>query len=249
MLLKTETYTIQRHLSDYCKTGDWVDLPGVNQKRLSHYHRLIYNIVDDVLSTALPITYKHVNRVIWDEMVHQFFSSQGGKSPQLWKLPFEFYQYVKEHSLEKKYQLPWLIDLLYFEWLEVELFMMEDIPYPRFKTKGDWLKDALVLNPENKLIKLSYPVYKSSPDKLDNKNGEYFLLMFREKDTGKVQFIALSVLHAYVLEAIQNIGTPLEEIIANIIYLFGINDMELLHNNLLLFLNDLKDKGFIVGFQ
>lgn len=126
---------------------------------------------------------------------------------------------------------------------------MEDIPYPRFKTKGDWLKDALVLNPENKLIKLSYPVYKSSPDKLDIKNGEYFLLMFREKDTGKVQFIALSVLHAYVLEAIQNIGTPLEEIIANIIYLFGINDMELLHNNLLLFLNDLKDKGFIVGFQ
>ena len=96
---------------------------------------------------------------------------------------------------------------------------------------------------------MEYPVHIKNPKEINNEKGDYFLLIFREKETGKVQFVNLSVLYTYLIEQILEEKKSLNTILVDIIYLFGINDARLLQQKTIDFLKDLQDKGFVLGFK
>ena len=225
MLLKTETYNQQYNFVQYCRNGKEVAILGTMPERLPHYRRLVYNVVKDALETTYPISFKYIETEIWDEILYNFFSSHKCNDPQVWQMPKEFLEFCKTEKYAEKYNLPFLNDLLYFEWLEVELYMMEDIPYPQFNSSKDWLKEKIAVNPEHEIIKLEYPVHMEKPFDAANKKGDYFLLLFREKETGRVQFVNLSVLFTFLIENIVLAKKTLEEIFNDILYFFGINDL------------------------
>lgn len=247
MLLKAETYKHQSALAQYCRTGKEINLPGAIQENLSHYRRLVFNVVKDALETTYPISFKYIDNEVWNEMVYNFFSSHKCSDPQVWKMPEEFYQFCKVNNYNEKYSLPFLNDLLYFEWLEVELYMMEDIPYPEFIKVKPGLKHRIGINPEHQLVKLDYPVHLEKPVDTIDKKGDYFLLLYREKDSGRVQFMNLSVLFAFLLESISTGEKTLEQILNDILYIFGINDIELLQKQVFKFIGDLEKKDFVLG--
>ncbi len=250
MLLKTETYQHQQKFTQYCRDGKPVELKGTTEGRLPHYRRLVYNVIKDSLESAYPVAYSYLDEGIWETMVYQFFSEHACQTPQVWKLPFEFYEYCVAQNYAASYQVSFLNDLLYFEWLEVEVYMMEDIPYPTNKEQGSWSSDPIVLNPEHKLVRLSYPVHLANPAKIkEDQKGDYFLLIFREKESGKVQFINLSVLFTFLIEKLIEGERSMDEIMVDIIYFFGVNDENLLHTKVFEFLDSLRDKGFIAGFK
>jgi hypothetical protein len=247
MLLKTETYNQQSNLAQYCRDGKEVAILGAKPERLSHYRRLVFNVVKDALETTYPISFKYIDKNIWEEMVFNFFSQHKCQDPQVWRMPEEFYEFCKNENYAKKYSLPFLYNLLYFEWLEVELYMMEDIPYPQFKNSPNWLPEKMAINPEHKIVKLEYPVHLEKPFNTLKKKGDYFLLLYREKETGRIQFANLSVLFTFLIENIVLGEKSLEEIFSDILYLFGINDLEMLQVEAFKFLKDLKTRGFVLG--
>lgn len=247
MLLKTETYQQQSKLANYCRDGKEIDILGAKPGHLPNYRRLVFNVVKDALETTYPISFKFIDNKIWDEMVYNFFSTHKCVDPQVWRMPGEFYQFCSKENYAEKYKLPFLNDLLYVEWLEVEIYMMEDLKYPDYKNSDNWLNKKLVLNPEFKIIKLEYPVHLEKPLEATSKKGDYFLLLYREKESGKVQFINLSILYTFLLENIAQGEKTLEEIFNDILYLFGINDLKMLQTESLKFLNDLHSKGFLLG--
>ncbi|TKG90383.1 hypothetical protein EYV94_23535 [Puteibacter caeruleilacunae] len=249
MLLKSETYRHQEALAQYCRDGISVNIPGTKAERLPTYRRLVFNVVKDTIESAFPITYEHLKDDHWDEIIYRFFSNHNCQTPQIWKLPYEFMQFYLNTETVRLATHPYLDDLLLFEWLEIELYMMEDISYPNYKLKGDWVKDIIAINPEYRLIKLEYPVHISPPSRLIDQKGVYFLLMFREKESGRIQFNNLSALFAFIIETLSEHPKPMEEIYADIIHLFGVNDIQLLHNKVTDFLNHYLDKGFILGFR
>jgi len=100
---------------------------------------------------------------------------------------------------------------------------------------------------EHKIIKLKYPVHLKKPFEAANKKGDYFLLLFREKETGRVQFVNLSVLFIFLIENIVLAEKTVEEIFNDILYIFGINDLEMLRSEVSKFLEDLKIRGFVLG--
>jgi len=158
MLLHETTYRHQSDLARYCRTGKYKAIPGVREQHVGHYRRLVYNVVDDMLQGAYPLTHHLLAAREWKALVQDFFSHHPCQSPQVWYMPKELYHYMsqKEHKLFKKY--PFLQELLWFEWLEVELFMMEDRP-AAYTTIGKLDTDALVLNPELHLQHFIYPVH------------------------------------------------------------------------------------------
>ncbi|MCF6357430.1 MAG: putative DNA-binding domain-containing protein [Draconibacterium sp.] len=245
--MKTETYNQQSNFVQYCRDGKEVAILGTNPERLPHYRRLVFNIIKDTLETTFPISFKYIDTEIWDEMVYNYFSSHKCNDPQVWRMPKEFVDFCKAENYTTKFNLPFLNDLLYFEWLEVELYMMEDDTYPQVNSTKDWLKEKIAVNPEHKIIKLEYPVHLEKPFEAANKKGDYFLLLFREKETGKVQFINLSVLFTFLIENIVLAEKTLEEIFNDILYIFGINDLEMLRSEVFKFLEDLKTRGFVLG--
>jgi uncharacterized protein len=247
MLLTTDTYNQQSNLTKYCREGKDVAILGTKPERLPHYRRLIFNVVKDAMETTYPISFKYIETEIWDALVYNFFSQHKCSDPQVWRMPKEFLEFCKSEKYAEKYKLHFLDDLLHFEWLEVELYMMEDIQYPNFKDSENLLPEKIAVNPEHRIIKLEYPVHLEKPFDAINKKGDYFLLLYREKETGRIQFANLSVLFAFLVENIVLAEKTLEEIFSDILYIFGINDFEMLQTETFKFLADLKSRGFVLG--
>jgi len=73
-------------------------------------------------------------------------------------------------------------ELLWFEWIELELFMMEDKTV-KADSSGDILFSKLVLNPEHKLLSFQYPVHRKNPKFITHSDiGNYFLIAHRNSE-------------------------------------------------------------------
>jgi len=196
MQLLPKTFQYQTDLANYCKTGDYISIPGVNEKNIKHYRRLVFNNVYDSITSAYPITKKLFGKKKWKKVVNRFFSSQKIQSPQIWYMPKEFKDYVisNENKLLNKYAF--LEDLLQFEWLEIEVFMMPDETI-EYLTETN----LYYLNPEIRLIKTKYPIHlKKAKNITEEDKGNYFISLHRNKETGAVEFTNLSIPFVDVLE-------------------------------------------------
>ncbi|WP_143310115.1 HvfC/BufC N-terminal domain-containing protein [Chitinophaga vietnamensis] len=248
MNLSPDTYHIQQSFSHYCRTGEKVKLPGASQQRLKYYRELVFNVIKDTMEGAFPIAFKNIPARKWSSMVKTFFANHACQSYQVWKLPLEFYTYAVEHNWEEAYGIPYLNDLLGFEWAEMEVYNMEDIAAPSFNKKGDWLQTPLVLNPEHRLLSLSYPVHtEADARKLVKRKGVYFVLLYRDAATGNVQFTDLSPWLAFVSEQLVH-GLTVTDILEFAPRL-GITGTDTLQHDTIAFLRHMQQEGFVLGFQ
>ena len=248
MQIQTDTYQQQSDLAKYCRTNILDNSLKVRKDRVHHYRRLIYNVIDDSLKAAYPLLNDLLFDDQWNKLVNDFFATHSCQSTQVWKMPGEFYEFIKSNELKLKTTYPHLDDLAYFEWVEVEMFMMEDMEYPLFKTDGDWVNDKIAVNPEFRLLQLSYPVHiKNSQSITATNKGQYFLLVFREKESGKVQFIDISALYALIIENITK-GLTVNEILMELKDILKLDNPDQLIDQIVPFFNSLKKKGFLPGF-
>jgi hypothetical protein len=247
MQLLKDTYQQQALLAEYCRNGEVPDLKGVKYENLGQYRRLVFNIASDIIETAYPITYSFLPEETWKKLVFDYFAEHKCQSTQVWRMPLEFYDYCVKKDLQAQLNLPFLNDLLNFEWLELEVHTMEDLAYPEFTTEGDLFNDKIAVNPEFKLIKLTYPVHTTSPTELTGKEGTYFLFIYREKESGNVQFMDLSMLYTYIVEQIAG-RELLKDVLVEANTLFQINNISLLKEHAEKFINDLQQRKFVLGF-
>jgi hypothetical protein len=250
MSVTEETYKIQSDLADYCRTNVLPDLPGLTPNRVQQYRRLVYNIIDDTLEGAYPITRSFLSEEEWHGLVNDFFAKHACKHPSIWKMPYEFYEFLseKDHHLKDKY--PFLTDLLYFEWLEIEVHTQPDEVHEKYREEGNWLSDRIITNRECRLVQLKYPVHQSKPDELlkDTKAGIYFVLIYREPASGNVQFFDLSPLYAFVITQLAETTNTLDHIIFQTSALFGLERTPDVEKNIIHFLEQLRLKQFVLGF-
>ena len=250
MYLKGSTRKYQERLAEYCRTGAAQDIPGLTPNRVQHYRRLITNIIDDTLQSAYPLTLHLLTQEEWSGLVNRFFSKTPCRSPQVWKMPLELFEYISrndaEHELKKKH--PFLEELIYFEWVELELYMMEDRSPEINYLKGDVLKDSIVFNAESRLLTFEYPVHiKPAGTIAEQDRGNYFCLCYREPKDQKILFKNLSPLFAHLITELdkgRSTGEILNEIAANLEM-----DPNKLRQEARTFLSKLKEDGFILGFR
>jgi len=248
MHLHENTVRIQDLLGDYCRTGEGKEIPGVTPGRLTHYRRLVYNVIRDTMDRAFPISLAALGEQAWDLLVQDFFANGFPETPQIWKLPLEFYTYHKLKETGTRIQKLYLEDLLYFEWMEIEIHTMPDRSIPEFVSQGNVFTDRLVFNPEFEMIQLEYPVHMYPAHEAEEQKGEYFVLIFREPESGKVLFLNLSAIHTYILSLLLEEDQPLNQLKGEIARTAGIESMKYLDENLGKFLGDLMQKKLILGF-
>jgi len=247
MLLSDYTKTQQQNLALYCKTGKPQQIDGLTDGRLNNYRRLIYNIVDDSLRSAFPLTENLLEKSVWNELVNLFIAEHNFTTPQIWKMPFEFYEFVMMTDLQVKNKYVHLVDLLLFEWKEIEIYMMMDKNDFEFSKNGSYRTNEIALNLDAEIITLSYPVHLNNAKEITEKDyGNYFVLLFRAND--KVQFVDLSPLLAWFLEQLFE-KRNIQSIVKETSSLTGINDEKLIINHFIKFLDSMKIKGFVLGFK
>ena len=208
-MLLTKTQQYQTNLATFCRTGNYEAIPGVIEKNVHHYRRLVFNNVIDSISSAFPLTKKLIGKKKWKKLVNRFFSSHNIQSPQIWYMPKEFMEYVLKFETELIAKYAFLGDLLLFEWLEIEVFMMMDIPL-NFQNK----KNLYYLNPEIRLIKVSYPIHLKNANLITKQDlGNYFISIHRNKESGVVEFTNLTIPFVDVLENLMVKPLPKTEIL------------------------------------
>lgn len=248
MLKSSSTYIAQAGLASYCRDGVPRSLKGVREDNLPHYRRLIRNIFDDTLSTAYPITKQHLDNKEWAGLIDDFMGDFSPSSPQVWQMPRELWEYVSDsgHYLAVRYLF--LTDLMWFEWLEIELYMMKDIKVTS-SHEGSLRQDKLVLNPEHKIVGFEWPVFLKSPKKIkDDDKSQYFLVMFRHPVNKSVRFIHVSPVLARLIELLSEYPKSFEELIADLSIDLKATISDEQKSHVEIFLSGLLEKGLLLGY-
>jgi len=192
--LENKTFMLQTELGLFCRTG-MNEPPTSIQEHTFHYRRLVFSVVKDTLKSAFPIARKLVGKKRWKAAVAHFFENHKCQTPYVWQLPQEFCEYYQHIGFPTEKSFPFLKELLQYEWLEIEVFMMEDFPITAFtQTEKEQEQDAVyVPNPEIKILSLQYPVHIKKVKKIvEDDKGQYFVSIHRDYHTKLVKFNDLS---------------------------------------------------------
>ena len=202
MQLLDKTLKQQQSLAQFCRTGENEPVTS-NQENTAHYRRLVFNIILDNLTNAYPLTVNLLSEEDWEAAVDYFFKNHACSTAQIWKLPLEFYEFYKENNYPTLHQYPFINELLMFEWIEIEVFMMEDINQANFKDEGDIFQDIFVPNEEIMIQALEYPIHiKNAQEIVEADKSNYFVAVHREYESKQVKFNNLSYPFVEMLVAI-----------------------------------------------
>ena len=245
-LLKEETIAVQNALAQYCRDGKLIDIKGVKKERLHHYRRLVYNVMFGLQEKSYPILCSILSVPEFKELINAFNTKHDAQSVQVWKVPGEFYLFVKDFDSPLKLKYPFLVDLMYMEWMEILVYNRPDREIPKFKAQQPALKDFAVVNPDYDVIELNYPVHKGNYDDIFSLEGRYFLLMFRNVDSNKVHFVEVSALHKDFIEGM-TAEAAMDDLIERLIKEYDLYNVPDLHAKLMAFVSKLYSDGFILG--
>lgn len=247
MQSKNKTFELQTDLGLYCRTG--LNQPKTSiQEHTFHYRRLVYNAIKDTLKTAYPLTRKLIGSKRWKKAVAHFFENHKCETPQIWKLPLEFCNYYSENNLPFKKEFLFIKELLYYEWLEIEVFMMEDLLIEKFEIENHADNAVLIPNPEVKILPLQYPIHiKKIKQITETDKAQYFVSIHRDFYTKKIEINNLSYLFVEMLVKINEEETrrnDLKTIISK--YEKDSGKLEIIINN---FISFAVQNNLLLGFK
>lgn len=244
-----ETIQIEKDLVSLCLTGKDIVIPGTRKKGLEQYKKLLRNNIDGTMEQAFPIAFEVLTEEQWVLLIDDFHAKHHARTPKIWKLPGEFVQFVKEQDYATQLELPFLNDLLKFEWIETAVHTMENISPEPAQSNGVIWQDILVVNPEMAITPLDYPVHLYAARESVNHKGNYFLLTYRHPHTYEVYFVGLPPLHAYFLERIiqerLSLDAILNDLMQNSPELLNVHELK---KNLEDFVRTLLSEFVFLGF-
>lgn len=260
MPLINPVFKHQVAFTDYIRMLKEPDFEQSHPHRLKHYRRLVKNVFDDTLQHAFPITFKILDKEQWNWVIEDFIANYSCSSPQAWRMSFDFYEYIKSANIGQQIERPYLEDLTYFEWLELDVHTMDDRLFPQFKEmdKGhiynmnDFKEHRFFINPYFQICQLEYPVHSKCYDKLLEHKGSYQILLYRDMIKYKVHFLELSPLFALVFDNTNLKFIDLSTQFTNAIEMLGLNEMinvDTALQNSIVFLNDMIQRDFILGYK
>jgi len=241
--------SMQKNMVRFCRTGDEISDLGMPRDRALIYRNLIFPTIQETLLNYYPLTHQLLGQELWEKLTHDFFANYPSSVPYFWKMPKGLVDYVRVSSWGEKHSFFYLADLLAFEWLEIEVYMMPDIPFSPFCREGDLMGEAVYLNPEHRMVIYSFPVFQQFPLPEEIKRGEYPLFCYRHPESKEVRFFALSRFFHTVLEQLETEKFSGKEALIFSAGRWGVKIDDKMLGKGKAFLEDLFNKGAILGHK
>jgi len=114
--------TLEKNIQDRFFDILMAQKKGFENTNIYVYQHLVYNRYEEVIKNSFPLFLKYINEENLEESIKLFMESSP-KTPFVWKAANDYRKFVKKQKLfdKKKY----LYDLLYYDWIEIELSMTE----------------------------------------------------------------------------------------------------------------------------
>ncbi|RFC54591.1 HvfC/BufC N-terminal domain-containing protein [Brumimicrobium aurantiacum] len=247
-MLNQDTKNIQENVAKYCLGEELKDVQAVRPKRLAHYKRLINSIITDALENSFPITKDQLSDENWNLMVEEFITEHKCKNPQLFLMPGELIDFAIQKKYPEKFEVNYLIDLLKFEWVEVEVHSAEDIEFGDFKMQKDILNDPIYFSPYTQILHLNYPLHALKETNISERKGDFFYMIYRQPN-GTVQYIQLNALTTQIAFTLMESDYSFHELMNDMLKNEKQSLKEIVVPQAARFIEKLKNLGIILGIR
>jgi uncharacterized protein len=178
----------------------------VKPERMAMYRELIFNNIESFLAANFPVIRKLLDDPQWFGLTQDFFVKHECKTPYFSEIAEEFLAYL-ENERSNPNDLPFLLELAHYEWVEMALSIAKEEVSPNQQTFDDLLQQNLMLSPLAWPLVYQYPVHKIAPEyvPLVPPATATCLMAYRDLDD-EVKFIEINPMTYRLLEIIQELG-------------------------------------------
>ncbi len=172
--------SIQKRFIDTITKQEPLAMPS---EAIEIYTELIYYRFLEVFEKAYPRFKKMVSEETFDKLIYDFLKV-GAKTPILWRVSGEFKDFLSHNN---DLDMPFLADLLEFEFLEIEMFMQK---YDAHTKSAFSLQKSYTLSKEANIRHFSYPVhhpdFDANPEAFEC--GEFTVLFYYNEKSEEVLY-------------------------------------------------------------
>lgn len=142
------------------------------------YQKLVFYRYEEIVKTTFIEFCKYISEDELEKSIYEFLKNPPS-TPFVWQIANDYRKFVKKQKLfhDRKY----LYELLYFDWIEVEIYMKE---YKKIKVKDfDWNK-SYKLAPSARLKTFNFDII----NKEHESKRENFLIIYYDYKSDEVLF-------------------------------------------------------------
>ena len=204
---------------------------------------------DSALRNTYPLTLRALEEEKWTEFIHGFVLSFKCQEPQFWKMPFSLISHEEKSQWGVENNYNWLNDALRFEWSQFELFYRKDWEPVYLKGFNDDLNVQLVLHNEFEVVQLTYPIHNEKWDDIEEHQGPYFILLYRDQDDFTVKMMELTPFLAVLTEQLSIQPDTVANILENILVQNEIEPTDEIFQFCLEFISKLEGIQLVKGMK
>ncbi|RXJ68643.1 hypothetical protein CRV08_07420 [Halarcobacter ebronensis] len=140
------------------------------------YQKLVFQRYYEVIKNSFPLFMKEIENEELEKSIKAFMKDTPN-TPFMWKVPKYYKNFVKNSKLfdDKKY----LYDLLYFDWIEIEIYMKE---YKSKKLGSFSFNESFKLSKSARVKRFKYDII----NKNYKQKRENFLVIYYDFQTNEV---------------------------------------------------------------
>jgi len=246
-MLKKQLYDFAAHIRD---PENYPAPDKIEDRRLGIYRDLFFNNVEGFLGNTFPVLKSLYEEKSWLELVRNFYSLHRCQSPYFLEISREFIDYLQSEHQMREVDPPFMFELAHYEWIELALSISEEEPeLQNINTEKSLLEGHPVISPLAWLLTYTWPVHQIKPEFLPEQPTQQpvCLIVFRDADD-EVQFTEVNLVTAKLLQQLElNLDASGADVLKEIAEELGHNDPQPILASGLQILEDLKQKGIILG--
>ena len=189
---------------------------GVELRRLKIYQDLVYNNIEDFISSGFPVLRSLYADVRWHDLIADFINCHRCHTPYFLEISQEFLRYLTQDREDNAADPLFLAELAHYEWVELALDVSEQSIDSMGQLKTP-LEEIVVLSPLAWLLSYHFPVHKIGQSFQPSEPAEpTFLAVYRNRED-VVRFMELNSSTARLLELLRdNVNATGREILSQL---------------------------------
>lgn len=174
---------------------------GIEARRMAIYRDLVYNNIQSFLAKCFPVLHTITTNDRWHAMVRDFIRDHICRSPYFLDIAKEFFAYVENERGSVPGDVPFLLELAHYEWVELALDIATETLPPCQMLTPDFLEDSFKISPLAWSLSYCYPVHRIRAEfqPHDPPAAPTFLVVYRNRDD-QVRFLEINAVTARLLQ-------------------------------------------------
>ncbi len=170
------------------------------------YRRLVFGNLKSLLGSRFKVCKALLGEDAWNHTIRDFLIKHRATTPLFPELGREFLQYLQEHRDAGDQQLPFLLELAHYEWVESALRNDEADPDQiKLEPEPDLRDGVPVLSPLAWLLGYSWPVHRIRPEFIPTEKPPQptWLMVYRNRKE-RISFMQLKPATARLCQLLQD---------------------------------------------